>query len=60
MTNSELQQNFRRWLIVMLTVQECKKILEKDGTKYSDEEAEILRDVLYKIAEIDIQQINNN
>ena len=44
----------------MLTVQECKKILEKDGTNYSDEEVEILRDVLYKIAEIDIQQINNN
>jgi DNA-directed RNA polymerase subunit F len=44
----------------MLTIQECKKILEKDGTMYSDEEIEILRDVLYKIAEIDIQQINNN
>jgi DNA-directed RNA polymerase subunit F len=44
----------------MLTIQECKKILEKDGTKYSDEEVEILRDILYKIAEIDIQQINKN
>jgi hypothetical protein len=44
----------------VLTVKECKKILEKDGTKYSDDEVEILRDVLYKIAEIDIQQINNN
>lgn len=44
----------------MLTILECKKILEKDGTMYTDEEAELLRDVLYKIAEIDIQQIENN
>lgn len=36
----------------MLSITECKKILNKNGTVYSDEEVEKLRDVFYKIAEI--------
>lgn len=36
----------------MLTISQCKKILNKQGIVYSEEEVEKLRDVLYKLAEI--------
>ncbi len=39
-------------VITMLSITECKKVLNKNGIFYSDEEIEILRDALYKIAEI--------
>jgi len=36
-----------------LSVAYCKKILESSGKKYSDEEIEKIRDLLYKLGELD-------
>lgn len=36
-----------------LSVSYCKKILESEGKKYSDEEVEMIRDLLYKLGELD-------
>jgi hypothetical protein len=36
-----------------LSVAYCKKILESGGKKYSDEETEQIREVLYKLGELD-------
>jgi hypothetical protein len=37
---------------LMLSITECKKILNRKGINYTNEEVEILRETLYKIAEI--------
>ena len=42
----------------MLSISKCKNILNKNGLHYSDEEVEIIRNVLYIIAETEIGQIN--
>lgn len=49
-------------LTAMLSITECKKILNKNGVFYTDEEIDIIRTVLYQIAEMQIQskQIKNN
>ena len=44
----------------MLSITECKKILNKNGIHYTDEEVQKLRDALYKIAEIMYSNRNNN
>lgn len=36
-----------------LTIAQCKKILEGNGDKYSDEQVQIIRDVLYRLGELD-------
>lgn len=36
-----------------LSIAYCKKILESKGKKYSDDEAEKIRDLLYKLGELD-------
>jgi len=36
-----------------LSIAYCKKILESSGKKYSDEETEKIRDLLYKLGELD-------
>ena len=36
-----------------LSVAYCKKILESSGKEYSDEETEKIRDLLYKLGELD-------
>ena len=36
-----------------LSITHCKKILESGGRKYSDEKAEKIRDLLYKLGELD-------
>jgi len=36
-----------------LSIANCKKILESSGKKYSDEETEKIRDLLYKLGELD-------
>ncbi len=36
----------------MLSITECKKILNRNGIFYTKEEVEMLREALYKIAEI--------
>ena len=49
-----------------LSVAYCKKILESSGKKYSDEETEKIRDLLYKLGELDyrismdMNKINNS
>lgn len=44
-----------RW-IKMLSITECKRILNRGGILYSDAEVEIIRMVLYQIAEMQYQQ----
>lgn len=36
-----------------VSITDCKKILESGGEKYSDEEIEKIRDLLYKLGELD-------
>ena len=36
-----------------LSIAYCKKVLESSGKKYSDEETEKIRDLLYKLGELD-------
>ena len=36
-----------------ISVAYCKKILESSGKKYSDEETEKIRDLLYKLGKLD-------
>ena len=36
-----------------ISVQECKKILNKQGESFSDEEVKSIRDFLYSLIEID-------
>ncbi len=43
----------------MISTTECKKKLNRNGVQYSDEEIEIIRNVLYKLAEACHKQINN-
>jgi hypothetical protein len=35
----------------VISTTECKKKLNRNGVQYSDEEIEIIRNVLYKLAE---------
>jgi hypothetical protein len=43
----------------VLSITECKKILNKKGMQYTDNEVEIIRNTLYKLAEVCHNQINN-
>lgn len=36
----------------MLSITECKKKLNKNGVQFTDNEIEIIRNVLYKMAEV--------
>jgi len=36
----------------MLTNKECKRILNKKGNLYNDEEVELIKDTLYRLVEI--------
>lgn len=36
----------------MLTNKDCKRILNKKGNLYNDEEVELLKETLYKLVEI--------
>ncbi len=42
----------------MLSIEACKKILEKDGVKYTDEDVKKIRHLLYKLGELDFQLYN--
>jgi len=42
----------------VLSLTECKKILNKKGIQYTDNEVEIIRNTLYKLAEVCHNQIN--
>lgn len=37
---------------------ECKRILNREGIIYSDAEIEIIRKILYQIAEMQISNVN--
>ncbi|MEP6950320.1 MAG: hypothetical protein ABI863_13630 [Ginsengibacter sp.] len=37
----------------MLSLEACKKNLENDGVKYTDEEIKKIRHLLYKLGELD-------
>lgn len=41
-----------------LSIAYCKKILESEGENYSDEETEMIRDLLYKLGELDYLIVN--
>lgn len=46
-----------------LSIAYCKKILESEGKQYSDEETEKIRDLLYKLGELDYRvyiEMNSN
>lgn len=36
-----------------LSLAQCRRILERDGAKYSDEQVQKIRDVLYVLGELD-------
>jgi hypothetical protein len=47
----------------MLSVEECKRILNRNSKKYSDEDAEKIRDFLWELAQIEVRNfeaINEN
>jgi hypothetical protein len=44
----------------MLSITECKKALNKRGVQFTDIEIEMIRNVLYKLAEVCHKQINKN
>jgi hypothetical protein len=44
----------------MLSITECKKTLNKKGVQFTDAEIELIRNVLYKLAEVCHTKINNN
>ena len=41
----------------MLTLKECKNILNKNEGNYSNEEIERIKAMLYKLAEIDYEEL---
>lgn len=42
----------------MLTIEECRKILNKDGIEYTEEEIREIRDVLILFTELSIENLN--
>ena len=49
--------------VTKLSIKYCKKILESSGKKYSDEETEKIRDLLYKLGALDYRiyiEMNSN
>jgi len=43
----------------MVSMEMCKKILTKNGKKYTDEQIKQVKDYLYQIAKIDIENFKN-
>ena len=41
----------------MLTIQECKKILNRNGNNYTDEEIRSIRDFLWSLAQIEVKTL---
>lgn len=48
------------FLLLMLTLDECKKILNTNKNKYNDEEIKQIRDFLYLIASFEIENNDRN
>jgi uncharacterized protein YpuA (DUF1002 family) len=43
----------------MLNLEKCKKILQQNGKHYTDEEVKQIRNLLYKIGNLDYQIFKN-
>jgi len=43
----------------MLSIEACKEILNKGKKKYKDEEVKLIREYLYLIGELEIENDNN-
>jgi len=43
----------------VLSITECKKKLNKNGVYFNDEEIKLIRNVLYKLADVCHKTINN-
>lgn len=41
-----------------MSIKECQKILEKEGKKYTYDEVKEIRDLLYKLADIDYESFS--
>jgi len=46
-------------IATMLSITKCKDVLNKKGIKYENNEIEKLRELLYAIAKIQLQESNN-
>jgi hypothetical protein len=44
----------------MISVDECKKILNRNGKRYTDDEVEQIREFLWNLAEIEVKTIEIN
>ncbi len=44
----------------MLSIDECKSILNQDGLEYTDEEILIIRDFMYQMAEMTIRHYHDH
>jgi hypothetical protein len=42
-----------------VSVEQCKKMLNKNGNNYTDEEVEKIRDFLYVLVHIEMEYINS-
>jgi hypothetical protein len=43
----------------MLTIEQCKRILNKGGKKYSDEQVKHIREILYQFGKLDIDNFKD-
>jgi hypothetical protein len=39
--------------LIMLNLEKCKKLLEKNGNHYTDEQVKQIREMLYKLGNLD-------
>ena len=44
----------------MLSIEACKKILQKNGAKYTEDEIKKIRHLLYKLGNLDYLLFNQN
>ena len=60
LNEKEEQQNDKQAkLIIMISIKECKKILNANGKSYTDEETIRIRTLLYQLGEIAYLQYQN-
>ena len=54
-----LKKRGKEWLVIMLSLTKCKNILNKNGIEYTENEIEVLKELLTAIAKIQLEQTNN-
>jgi hypothetical protein len=42
----------------MITLEQCKQILKKDKRRFSDEDIKLIRDYLYQLAKLQLENEN--